>query len=166
MQIGFVDPTDLQAYDDIARLVRREIDIAVVAESQLLALIDRVYRRTEEISGLAKELTADLGDVPVELADLLGTAPGAEEAPVVQAVADGVRRSDAFACFRYPHRAAGSFLARAFSYRRCFACADGSRCQDRLGAGLASEADVRAGYFGKALATGWPLRHQGAQQHD
>ena len=84
LQIGFVDPTDLQAYDDIVRLLRREIDVAVVAESQLLALIDRIYRRTEEISGLAKELTADLGDVPVEFGDLLGTATGAEEAPVVK----------------------------------------------------------------------------------
>ena len=84
LRVGFVDPTDLQAYDDIFRLLRREIDLAVVAESQLLALIDRVYRRTEEISGLAKELTADLGDVPVEFGDLLGNATGAEEAPVVK----------------------------------------------------------------------------------
>ncbi|MBK7355366.1 GspE/PulE family protein [Propionivibrio sp.] len=84
LRVGFVDPTDLQAYDDIFRLLRRDIDLAVVAESQLLALIDRVYRRTEEISGLAKELTADLGDVPVEFGDLLGTATGAEEAPVVK----------------------------------------------------------------------------------
>ena len=84
LQVGFVDPTDLQAYDDIVRIVRREIDLAVVAESQLLSLIDRVYRRTEEISGLAKELTADLGDVPVEFGELLGTATGAEEAPVVK----------------------------------------------------------------------------------
>ncbi len=84
LQVGFVDPTDLQAYDDILRLLRRDIDVAVVPESQLLALIDRVYRRTEEITGLAKELTADLGDVPVEFGDLLGTATGAEEAPIVK----------------------------------------------------------------------------------
>lgn len=84
LRVGFVDPTDLQAYDDVFRLLKRDIEIAVVAESQLLALIDRVYRRTEEISGLAKELTADLGDVPVEFGDLLGTATGAEEAPVVK----------------------------------------------------------------------------------
>lgn len=84
LRVGFVDPTDLQAYDDIFRLLRREIDLAVVAESQLLGLIDRVYRRTEEISGLAKELTEDLGDVPVEFGDLLGTTTGAEEAPVVK----------------------------------------------------------------------------------
>ena len=84
LRVGFVDPTDLQAYDDILRLLHRDIELAVVAESQLLALIDRVYRRTEEISGLAKELTADLGDVPVEFGDLLGAATGAEEAPVVK----------------------------------------------------------------------------------
>ena len=84
LQVGFVDPTDLQAYDDILRLLHRDLELAVVAESQLLALIDRVYRRTEEISGLAKELTADLGDVPVEFGDLLGNATGADEAPVVK----------------------------------------------------------------------------------
>jgi len=84
LRIGFVDPTDLQAYDELARILRRELDLAVVTETQLLALIDRVYRRTEEISGLAKELTAELGDVPVEFGDLLGVTAGAEEAPVVK----------------------------------------------------------------------------------
>ena len=84
LQVGFVDPTDLQAYDEVVRLLRRDIDLAVVAEGQLLALGDRVYRRTDEISGLARELTADLGDVPVEFGDLLGPITGAEEAPVVK----------------------------------------------------------------------------------
>ena len=84
LRVGFVDPTDLQTYDEVLRIVHRDVDLAVVAESQLLALVDRVYRRTEEISGLAKELTADLGDVPVEFGDLLALTPGAEEAPVVK----------------------------------------------------------------------------------
>ena len=84
LRVGFVDPTDLAAYDEIVRLTRRQIDPVVVAESQLLALIDRAYRRTEEISGLARELTADLGDVPVEFGELFATAPGAEDAPVVK----------------------------------------------------------------------------------
>jgi MSHA biogenesis protein MshE len=84
LQIGLSDPTDLQAYDEITRLVRREIDLAVVTESQLLAMIDRVYHRGEQITGLAKELTAELGDVPIEFGDLLGLTPGAEDAPVVK----------------------------------------------------------------------------------
>ena len=84
LRVGFVDPTDLAAYDEVVRLTRRQIDPVVVSESQLLALIDRVYRRTEEISGLARELTADLGDVPVEFGELFAAAPGAEDAPVVK----------------------------------------------------------------------------------
>lgn len=82
--VGLVDPTDLLAYDEIVRLVRRDIELAVVTESQLLATIDRLYRRTEEISGLAKELQAELGDMPIEFGELLGLTPGAEDAPVVK----------------------------------------------------------------------------------
>ncbi|WP_153131394.1 GspE/PulE family protein [Dechloromonas hortensis] len=84
LQIGMSDPTDLQAYDEISRLVKREIDLAVLTESQLLAMIDRVYHRGEQITGLAKELTAELGDMPIEFGDLLGLSPGAEDAPVVK----------------------------------------------------------------------------------
>jgi MSHA biogenesis protein MshE len=84
LQVGLADPTDLQAYDEITRLVHREIDLAVVTESQLLAMVDRVYHRGEQITGLAKELTAELGDVPIEFGELLGLNPGAEDAPVVK----------------------------------------------------------------------------------
>ena len=52
------DPTDLAAYDEIARVTKREIELAVVNEKAVLAAIDRLYRRTAEISGLAKELRA------------------------------------------------------------------------------------------------------------
>jgi MSHA biogenesis protein MshE len=56
----------------------------VIIESQLMPLLDRVYKRTEEISGLAKELTKDMGDIPVEFGAMLGITPGAEDAPVVK----------------------------------------------------------------------------------
>ncbi|WIM05197.1 MAG: GspE/PulE family protein [Candidatus Nitricoxidivorans perseverans] len=82
--VGLTDPTDLTAFDEIGRIVRRPIDLAVVMESQLLATIDRLYHRTEEISGLAKELTAEMSDVPVEFGDILGLTAGAEDAPVVK----------------------------------------------------------------------------------
>jgi MSHA biogenesis protein MshE len=84
LRIGMADPTDLAAFDDLARIVKREIDLAVITESQLLAAIDRVYSRTEEIHGLARELTADMSDVPVEFGNLLGLTTGAEDAPVVK----------------------------------------------------------------------------------
>jgi MSHA biogenesis protein MshE len=81
---GFADPTDLAAYDEVTRHTHREVEMAVVMESQLLALVDRVYRRTEEISGLAKELTAEMGDLPTEFGNVLGLTAGAEDAPVVK----------------------------------------------------------------------------------
>ena len=82
--VGMSDPTDLAAYDELARVLKRDIELAAVTESQALATIDRMYRRTEEIAGLAKELTTELGDVPVEFGELLGLSQGQEDAPVVK----------------------------------------------------------------------------------
>ena len=56
------DPTDLFAFDELTRILRREIQTAVVNDGLLMQTIDRVYRRTEEISGLAKELDRDMGE--------------------------------------------------------------------------------------------------------
>jgi MSHA biogenesis protein MshE len=83
LKIGMADPTDLNAYDEIARIVKRDIEIVVVTESQLLATVDRIYRRTGEITGLAQELQAELGDDAVDFGALAVT-PGLEEAPVVK----------------------------------------------------------------------------------
>ncbi len=85
VRVGMADPTDLNAYDDVSRLIKREIELAVVAESQLLAAIDRSYRHTDDIAGLAKELTTELSSVESDLGDLLGlTSASAEDAPVVR----------------------------------------------------------------------------------
>ena len=84
LRIGFADPTDLSVYDEVARIVKRDIDLAVVTESQLMPLLDRVYHRTDEISGLARELTAEMGDLPSEFGLGLSLTPGAEDAPVVK----------------------------------------------------------------------------------
>ena len=61
--VAMVDPTDLFAFDEISRLTRKEVNIAVASETLLLQTIDRIYRRTDQISSLAKELGEDLGDV-------------------------------------------------------------------------------------------------------
>jgi len=83
MLVGMADPTDLFAYDELGRILQREIEIAVVSEALLLQTIDRIYRRTEEISGLAKELERDIGETYVDFG-ALGAGVGAEEAPVVK----------------------------------------------------------------------------------
>ena len=82
--VGMADPTDLTAFDELARSLKREISFAVVTESQLLSALDRVYSRAAEISGLARELTADMGDVSIEFGNILGLTAGAEDAPVVK----------------------------------------------------------------------------------
>src|SRR3972149_7714614 len=84
IQVGMADPTDLFAYDELTRILKRDIELVAVTEGELLATFDRVYRRTGEITGLARELTAELGEVPVEFGDLLGLTLGQEEAPVVK----------------------------------------------------------------------------------
>ena len=81
--IGMADPTDLSAFDEITRIVKRDIDIAVVTEGQLLESIDRGYRRTDEITGLARELSEDIGDTYVDFGALTDSV-GMEEAPVVK----------------------------------------------------------------------------------
>lgn len=81
--VGMADPTDLFAYDEIARIVKRDINLAVVNETLLLATIDRMYRRTDEISGLAHELEAELGDSIVDFG-ALGQNQSLEDAPVVK----------------------------------------------------------------------------------
>jgi MSHA biogenesis protein MshE len=81
--VGMADPSDLFAADELHRSLKRDIEIVAVSEEQLLQTIDRLYRRTEEISGLAKALQRDLGDEYVDFG-ALAAAAGAEEAPVVK----------------------------------------------------------------------------------
>ena len=81
--VGMSDPTDLFAYDEIARLVKRNIELAVVNETEVLQAIDRIYRRTEDITELTRELEQDLGDVSVDFGALAAN-PGLEEAPIVK----------------------------------------------------------------------------------
>jgi MSHA biogenesis protein MshE len=83
-KVGMADPTDLVAYDEITRVLKRDIDLSVVMESEVLRFIDRTYRRTEQITGLAHELEAEVGDATVVDFGALALTPGLEEAPVVK----------------------------------------------------------------------------------
>ena len=83
-RVAMADPTDLTAYDGISAALKRNIELAVVTESDLLQVIDRTYRRTEQITGLAHELEVEVGDTAAVDFGALALTPGLEEAPVVK----------------------------------------------------------------------------------
>lgn len=80
--VAMSDPLDLVAYDELTRILKRNIQMAATAESQLILAFDRLYRRTEEISGLARALERDLGDA-LDFGELTASA-GQEGAPIVR----------------------------------------------------------------------------------
>ncbi len=86
VRVAVVDPTDWQSVDELPRLLKGEIDIEVINESGLHALIDRIYSNNENIQGLAKKLSEELKVAEGEAVDFtaLGLQAGAEDAPVVK----------------------------------------------------------------------------------
>lgn len=83
LTVGMADPTDLYAYDELSRQLKHNIALAVVNEGDLLQIVDRIYRRTDEITDLARELEEELGDSTVEFGGS-GLSAGLEEAPIVK----------------------------------------------------------------------------------
>ena len=81
--IGMADPTDIFAYDELGRLLNTTVRTAVVRESDLLKTIDLVYRKTDEISGFAEQLSDELAESDIDLAALVSTAD-VTDAPVVK----------------------------------------------------------------------------------
>ena len=61
--LGMSDPADLAAMDQLAELLApRQIELAVVRESQLIQAFDTLYRRTRQIESFATQLKAEHGD--------------------------------------------------------------------------------------------------------
>jgi MSHA biogenesis protein MshE len=83
VRVGMADPTDLAAFDEIQRVLARDIDLVVVTDSRLTAAIDRLFDQSGETLGFAKELELSIGDEPVDLA-VLPAPSGADDAPVVK----------------------------------------------------------------------------------
>jgi MSHA biogenesis protein MshE len=86
--VGMVDPSDLFAYDEIAKRLKQPLRIAVVSERELLRMLDVVYRRTDEIASLVQEVRDDLreGDVDLELLAADDTAPDAPVLRLLQSI--------------------------------------------------------------------------------
>ncbi|TCS71884.1 MSHA biogenesis protein MshE [Sulfuritortus calidifontis] len=81
--VAMADPTDIFAYDEIVRVLKKTVELAVVTESALGQFIDGVYRRTDEISELARSLSEELGSEAIDISQLASTG-AAEDAPVVR----------------------------------------------------------------------------------
>lgn len=81
--LAMADPTDLMGLDEISRVLKKRIRQAVVRESDLLNAIDQAYRRTEEISNLAEQLSDELSEHNFDFNNLLSNVE-VSDAPVVK----------------------------------------------------------------------------------
>ncbi len=80
--VGMVDPQNLIAQDEIRHILKQPIKIALIREDDLLTILDRVYRRSEQISQFAEELSAEVK--PDSTAIFSGTQDfSSEDMPVV-----------------------------------------------------------------------------------
>jgi MSHA biogenesis protein MshE len=113
LMVGMSDPTDIYAFDEISRLLKRPIDLAVITETHLQAALDRVYSSTQEIEGLARELTSELAGAESDLGDLLGMdTTSSEDAPVVRLL---------YSVFEQAHHRKSN-CASAFALTGCCMC--------------------------------------------
>jgi MSHA biogenesis protein MshE len=97
IRVGMADPLDYQSYDEIQRLLGRHLDLVVVTESRLDATLDRLHSRSDEISGLARELEQEM-QFDTDHAEPAAAGAPLDEAPVaklLQSLFDDAVRSRA-----------------------------------------------------------------------
>jgi MSHA biogenesis protein MshE len=81
--VGMADPSDIFAYDDIHKILKRPMSLALVREQDLLSSLDVVYRREDEISSLVEELDEELSETDIDL-EQLAQSDDVDNAPVVR----------------------------------------------------------------------------------
>jgi MSHA biogenesis protein MshE len=81
--VGMADPTDLVAVDEIGRILKMPVQLALVRESELLEVIENSYRHTQEITHLAGQIGEELARNDFDVATLAGGVDVAD-APVVK----------------------------------------------------------------------------------
>jgi MSHA biogenesis protein MshE len=84
--VGMADPQDISAIDAVSKMLKQPIKRAVISEHALLNELDRVYRRTQEITHFAQELSEEIVDELHEEKDELfdEALESDEQAPVVK----------------------------------------------------------------------------------
>ncbi len=81
--LAMADPLDLMAIDEVEKRLKKTVKPAIVRESELLATLDSVYRRTGQIESIAVELEGELRDSDFDLANLADDTD-LQDAPVVR----------------------------------------------------------------------------------
>ena len=81
--LAMADPDDLMAQDEVSRVLKKTIRVAIVIKLDLLVVIEQAYRRASEIGMLAGKLDAELSKNYVDL-DALLVSDEVADAPVVK----------------------------------------------------------------------------------
>ncbi len=83
--VGMADPLDINAFDALSKMLKQPIKMAVVSEVALLSTLDRIYRRTQEITHFAEELSGEMIEELSSPDDLFDEAAESDDqAPVVK----------------------------------------------------------------------------------
>lgn len=78
--VGMADPSDLNIYDDLVKILKKDLTLVCVTEEALLFIVDKYYRNRESLHAIAKELEQDIINVVgVDLQELT-----VEDAPVIK----------------------------------------------------------------------------------
>lgn len=80
--VAMTDPTDINAQDELQRVLQAPLHFAIAREDDLTRTLDLVYRRTEDIKNFASELYEELGGETA----ILAAGPELENSPVVRLV--------------------------------------------------------------------------------
>ncbi|MEJ2686990.1 MAG: GspE/PulE family protein [Gammaproteobacteria bacterium] len=83
--VGMADPTDIFGYDELSRILKQPVTLAVVKESDLLRYIDQLYQQGAQLKTLANEVGQDMADNAFDLG-ALSTNAGQSDAPVVRLI--------------------------------------------------------------------------------
>lgn len=83
--LGLADPNNLRAQDAISQLLKRPVDVVQVDKDGLLATLDRVYGKTDQIGEFAREVERNIErDANIVDLDKMGTVLDDVDAPVVK----------------------------------------------------------------------------------
>ncbi|MCJ8311353.1 MAG: Flp pilus assembly complex ATPase component TadA [Pseudomonadales bacterium] len=83
LQLAMADPQDIMVIDEVHRITNKIISPVIVRESELLATLDVVYRKQDEIAEIATELEGELSENDFDL-NSLAEQTDVTDAPVVR----------------------------------------------------------------------------------